>query len=169
MKLGMMKLSKDTKETLLGGVAGALTFNMESAANGLVVGYPQILKDRLINELPRNGELLSTLAPVGVTWAIAKKKHSSRVHNIRNGVMLYDLPRLMGLFVYRIAYSMGTPSATQAGRFNGNQLRLTVNRPLNNRITASNPSFNVPSSSGGKYVMKTSSTPQMGGGIGKYR
>lgn len=166
MKLGM-KLSKETKETLLGGVAGALTFNMESAANGLVAGYPQILKDRLINELPRNGELLATLAPVGVTWAIAKKKHSSRVHNVRNGVMFYDLPRLMGLVVYRVAYSMGTPTATQARlplrpNFNGG-LRLTVNPSQTmNRVP------NMATS--GKYTMKTTSTaPQMGSGIGRYR
>lgn len=161
MKLGM-KISKETKETLLGGVAGAVTFSMESAANGLVVGYPQLLKDRLVPQIPRNGELLATIAPVGITWAIAKKKHSSRVRNVRNGVMFYDLPRLMGLFAYRIAYTMGLPA--QGLRFNGNRMQVQVNR----RVNPANRAFTVPTGSG-KYVMKTNSVPQTGGGIGKYR
>lgn len=163
MKFGMMKISKETKETLLGGVAGALTVNMESAANGLVVGYPQLLKDRLINEIPRNGELLATIAPVGITWAVAKKKHSSRVHNVRNGVMFYDLPKLMGLVAYRLAYTMGLPQAgLQAQRINGMRLNIkpSVNRTMNRPVNMSN---------GGKYVMKTSSVSTMGNGIGRYR
>lgn len=166
MKFGKigLKISKETKETLLGGVAGALAVNMESAANGLVVGYPQILKDRLLNEIPRNGELLATIAPVGITWAIAKKKHSSRVHNVRNGVMFYDLPKLMGLVAYRVAYTMGLPQAgLQAQRINGMRLNIrptTMNRQMNRAVNMS---------TGGKYVMKTNSAPQMGGGIGKYR
>lgn len=164
MKLGM-KMAKETKETLLGGVAGALTVNMESAANALVAGYPQIFKDRLVPQIPRNGELLSVITPVGVTWAISKKKHSSRVHNVRNGVMFYDLPKLMDLFVYRIAYSMGLPTQSASMRFNGNTIRFSppiVNsKPMVNKYTAPQ--------AGGKYVMKTNSAPQMTGGIGKYR
>lgn len=159
MKFGM-KIAKETKETLLGGVAGSLTVNMESAANGLVAGYPQLLKDRLMPQIPRNGELLATIAPVGVTWAIAKKKHSSRVHNVRNGVMFYDLPKLMDLFVYRIAYSMGLPAqSANLMRFSNASQRFS--------LPASGPM--VTPQAGGKYVMKTNSAPQMAGGIGKYR
>lgn len=151
-----MKMAKETKETLLGGVAGALTFNMESAANALVAGYPQLLKDRLVPQIPRNGELLATVAPVGVTWAIAKKKHSSRVHNVRNGVMFYDLPKLMNLFAYRIAYSVGLPTQSAGMRLNGTPFfSPPINRPM--------------VQTGGKYVMKSNPVPQMAGGIGRYR
>lgn len=166
MKL-MPKLSSQTKNTLLGGVAGALTVYMESAANGLVAGYPQILKDRLVTQMPRNGELVAAVAPMGVTWAVAKKKHSERVKDVKTGVMLYDLPKLLDLFAYRIAYIAGLPQVGAGLQFNPRAMPMNI-RPL----IAANISANKSMSTGtGKYTLKNSSfkTVAPTGGIGKYR
>lgn len=155
LKLG---ISKDVKETLLGGIAGGLTFYMESAANALVSGYPQVLKDRLIAQAPRNGELLATLAPVGITYAVAKKKPSAKIQNVRNGVMFYDLPRLMGLVAYRLAYSAGLPNQ---GSFRMTTPTLTM-RPT----VYSTPQMTVVES--GKYSLKNSTSVARSNGVGKY-
>lgn len=153
-----LNIPKDVKETLLGGIAGGLTFYMESAANGLVAGYPQVLKDRLIAQAPRNGELLATLAPVGITWAVAKKKHSAKIQNVRNGVMLYDLPRLMGLVAYRLAYSAGLP----------NQGSFKMTAP----VVVMRPSvYSAPQTVAGgvgKYSLKNSTNVARSNGVGKY-
>lgn len=156
LKLG---ISKETKETLLGGIAGGLTFYMESAANGLVAGYPQVLKDRLITQAPRNGELVATLAPVGITYALAKKKPSSKIHNVRNGVMFYDLPRLMGLVAYRLAYTAGLPSV---GSFRASPMVMV--RPT---VYASQVAPQM-TGAGGRYAMKGSVSAARSSGIGKY-
>lgn len=154
-----MSISKETKQTLMGGIAGSLVVYMESAANGLVTGYPQILKDRLVPQIPRNGELLATIAPVGITYAVAKKKTSSRVQNVKNGVMMYDLPKLMGLFAYRIAYSAGLPAV-------GAPLRMFTPPQIRPSLVTRNTPVSM---SAGRYVLKTSTPQPMGSGIGRYR
>lgn len=154
------KLSKETKNTLLGGVAGALAVNMESAANGLVLGYPQILKDRVIAQVPRNGELIATIAPVGITWAVAKKKRSPRIQNVKTGVMLYDLPKLLDLFAYRIGYTSGLPPAGAA---------LRLNTPMMNRsYVPMSVQRSVSPSGAGKYTLKNSTRTATRSGLGKY-
>lgn len=156
------KLSSETKNTLLGGVAGALTVYMESAANGLVAGYPQILKDRLVTMAPRNGELLATVAPIGVTWAVAKKKHSPKIQNVKTGVMLYDLPKLLDLFAYRIAYNLGLPAVGAA------PLRLNIRPAMNNGVVKTG--YRQVSAGMGKYAQ--SNNAKVAGsysGLGRYR
>lgn len=162
MKLPYLKMSKPTKQTLTGGVLGALAVHMESAANFLVAGYPQPLKDRLAPQLPRNGELVADIAPAGIVYVVARKKRSEKIQNIKNGVYLYDFPKLLNLVGYRIAYTMGAPAAGAAAA-------LPLNNKLNLTLTPSLNRYAPPPAGMGRYQLKVTPAKSMGGGIGKYR
>ena len=163
MKL-VPNMSKDTKQTLLAGVAGGLIYDMETVANGLVTGYPQFLKDRLIPELPRNGQLVADLAPLAVGWGVGRK-HSARNDSIKMGLTLFALPKLMQEIVWNTAYMMGRPL--------GLPLRLVMStapmpRAMNNVSYVPQPSVNI-AQAGGRYAIKASPPTSRSSGIGKYR
>lgn len=168
MRFPSPKMSKETKQVLLSGITGGLVFHMEEAANGLVAGYPQFLKDRIDSNLPRNGQLVADLAPMGVGWVLAKKHPSARNRNIAVGLTLFDLPKLMHQIVWNVAYTAGKPPVTApaAFRFAAPTVVPMVaipSVPPRSLVTAG-------ATGTGRYTMKTS-VPKTSGatGIGKYR
>lgn len=165
------KPSKEVKQTLMGGAIAGAIVGIESGMNWFVAGYPQFLKDKLNPNLPRNGALLADLAPAGYAYMVKKKGGSAKKENMANGMLFYDLPKLLDQVVTNVAYSMGSPQV----RF-GNMSRTPMPLKLNIRPAMTNgvaaKSFGYPQTAGtaGKYALKVS-TPKasMGGGIGKYR
>lgn len=163
MKL-MPNISKSYKENLMGGIIGSLTVQVEKGLSYFVAGYPQVLKDQISPFLPRNGGLVATLAPPAIAWAVTKKRSSSRKTNLKNGIFFYDFPKLLDQIAYNVGFQMGVPPATAGLRLVGNGTPLRVR--LNN-----SPRMMSAPTSGGKYVLKTSTpsaraTPS---GMGKYR
>lgn len=161
MKLKFPSVSKEVKQTLIGGALAGAIVGFESGASWFVAGYPQILKDRISPVIPRNGALLADLAPAGTAYYM-KKRGSERTKNMATGVLLYDLPKLLDEFAYSIAYQMGLPAAGLGTRsFNVAPTRYS--RPP---MVGSTP---MVAGVGGKYVLKATPAKSMGGGIGRYR
>jgi hypothetical protein len=161
-----LHMSKDTKQTLLSGIAGGLIFHMEEAANGLVPGYPQFLKDRLNPSLPRNGQLVADVGPLATVWVVGKKRRSARMDNIKIGMTLYDLPKLLHQIVWNVAYQAGVPAAGLRLANARYMAPATLNIrpiPMNNRAASQPPRLS-------KYAV-TGTPPVMSGvsGAGKYK
>ena len=108
MKIPLVgSVSKETKQTLMGGVLGGIIVGAEQASNSFMVGYPQDLKNRSLPlPVPRNGALIVDIAPMGVAWVVTKKKHSLKMKNIASGLMIYDLPKLVGQLITNSASMM---------------------------------------------------------------
>lgn len=160
-------ISKDTKQTLYGGIVGALAVNVENGMNWFVAGYPQILKDKLTPILPRNGTLIANIAPAGIAYAVTRKGGSARAQNLRNGLLFYDLPKLVDQLAYNIAYQMGLPTATQTQALRLNIAPVRMNRPVVGGGQVITP-VGVGARTG-KYTLKTNNRTTTGGGMGRYR
>ena len=157
MKLPKLNMTKQTKHTVLGGIVGSLAVQLESASSYFVAGYPQILKDKLNPSVPRNGALVANLAPAGYAVYRKHRGHS----DVKNGILLYDLPKLVDQFAYNIAYHMGLPSQ----RFStitstGQPVLLRANS-----VRATIPPVMV----GTRYAIVSSVATNRPAGIGKYR
>lgn len=150
MKFPGLGMDRSTKENFLGGIAGSLTFWMEEAAYELVSGYPQELRQRIDPNLPRNGQLVATVAPLSVAWVAPKvlKRHSARMENLKMGITMYSAPKLVHTLVTTMAYFMGVA--------NPQSLRTTSLFRINNTV--------------GKFAMAPTATPTpVGYGLGRYK
>lgn len=156
----LLSISKESKQTLLGGIVGALAVNLESGLSWFVAAYPQPLKDKLNPSLPRNGALVADLAPVGVAYAMTRKgRGSARRKNMAQGIYLYSLPKLVDELVYNAAYQAGIP-ATTAG------LRLSYSPPM---PPIRNMRAGATIASGTSRYAVMGSTPTGVAGVGRYR
>lgn len=109
MKLGnpFKMIDKETQKMLLGGLVGSLSYYGDLALSEQS-WYPAELKGRVIPQLPRNDELLTSIAPPVAMWVIAKKK--PKLKEMAKGTMLYSAPHLM----QRIVVNAAKPASTVA-------------------------------------------------------
>lgn len=163
-----LKISKELKETVIGGAIAGAVVGVESGLSWFVAGYPQILKDKLNANLPRNGALVADAALIGSGYMLKKKRTSARTQNMANGFLFYDIPKLIDQFGYNIGYTAGGGGLSLGAplRLNnmvGNSMRLQI-RPYNNNNSAGVPTI-------GRYALKTAPSRRtaMVGGLGKYR
>ena len=110
MKLGnpFKMIDKDTQKMLLGGLVGSLSYYGDLALSEQS-WYPAELKGRVIPQLPRNDELLTSVAPPAALWLIAKKK--PKLKEMAKGAMLYSGPHLMQRIVVNALKPAGTTVA----------------------------------------------------------
>lgn len=149
MKLGnpFKMIDKETQKMLLGGLVGSLSYYGDLALSEQS-WYPAELKGKVIPQLPRNDELLTSIAPPVAMWLIAKKK--PKLKEIAKGTMLYSVPHLM----QRIVVNAVKPATTTAAfMFAPSPIQIMQTTPTNNRIYP--PSTPAPSTvisaSTGKY------------------
>ena len=111
MQLNPFKMiSSGTQKMLLGGLVGSLVYYADLAIADTQPAYPAQLKARLAPQLPRNDELLTTIAPPVAMYVLGKK--SKKFKEIAKGTMLYSVPRLID----RVIVNAMTPVAS-AGMF----------------------------------------------------
>lgn len=172
MKL-IPNISKEAKQTLMGGVVASLAVNLESGLSYFVAGYPQFLKDKIVPQLPRNGALIANLAPAGASVYIKKKGHpSAKTDNMTTGMLLYDLPKLMQQIVYNVAYQAGLPTAGVGMRLSQMNLRIVPRQAMTSVPTfngINNMSKPQAFTSSGKYGKSAVPAKAMASGMGKYR
>ncbi len=94
MKLGnpFKMIGKETQQMMIGGLVGSLSYYADLAVS-TQSWYPNMLKSRVIPQLPRNDELLTSIAPPAAMWFIAKKK--PKLKDVAKGTMMYSAPHLM--------------------------------------------------------------------------
>ena len=97
-------ISKQTQKMLLGGLVGSLTYYADLAISDQS-WYPEVLKSRIAPQLPRNDELLTSIAPPVIMYGISKKK--PKVADMARGTMMYSAPHLM----QRLVVNAVKPSA----------------------------------------------------------
>jgi hypothetical protein len=138
------------QKMLLGGLVGSLSYWAD-----LVVAeqafYPAALKARLAPQLPRNDELLTSIAPPAVMYMLGKKK--PKFKEMAKGTILYSVPHLM----QRIVANVVKPTATVGFAMNASRMPQQV-------------FTNVLPTNGKIYPPRTPATPTVvSTGVGKYR
>lgn len=109
MQLNPFKMvSPETQKLLLGGLVGSLAYYADLAIADSVPAYPAQLKARISPQLPRNDELLTTIATPAAMYVLGKK--SKKFKEIAKGTMLYSVPRLLD----RVIVNAVTPVASTA-------------------------------------------------------
>lgn len=112
MKLNPFKMiSAETQKMLLGGLVGSLVYYADLAIADTQPAYPAQLKARLAPQLPRNDELLTTIATPAVMYMVGKK--SRKLKEMAKGTMLYSVPRLID----RVIVNAMTPASATTGMF----------------------------------------------------
>lgn len=110
MKLNPLKMiSPETQKLLLGGLVGSLSYWAGMAIADTQTWYPAELKARLVPQLPRNDELLTSIAPPAIMWFVGKKK--AKIKALAKGTVLYSLPHLM----QRIVVNAVKPTLSWSG------------------------------------------------------
>jgi len=146
MKFNPFKMiDSTTKKMLLGGLVGSLSYWADMAIADTQVAYPAVLKQRLAPQLPRNDELLTSVAPPAIMYMLGKKK--PKIKDMAKGTILYSLPHLM----QRIVVNAVTP-ATVGFAINGPTRVFAAVTPANGRIYPPRvPAPTVVSTAAGKY------------------
>ena len=129
MKLGnpFKMISPTMQKMLLGGLVGSLSYYGDLAV-AEQAWYPAELKGRVIPQLPRNDELITSIVPPAVMYFIGKKK--PKVKDMAKGTILYSAPHLM----QRIVVNAATPTLS-AGLTRNNLSRVFAVAPqANGRI-----------------------------------
>jgi len=150
MKLNIFKMIDPAmQKMLLGGLVGSLSYYADLVLAEQAF-YPAELKARLAPQLPRNDELLTSIAPPAIMYMLAKKK--PKLKEMAKGTMLYSGPHLM----QRIVVNAVTPVATAGFRMNGSRampVQVFSQTPTNGRIypPATPAPSTVISASTGKY------------------
>ena len=101
MKNPFQKINPQTRQMLIGGLVGSLSYYAELALTNTQSWYPDELKGRLNPKLPRNGELISTIAPPAVMLLASKKW--PKIKNVAVGTLLYSGPNLMQRLIVNAA------------------------------------------------------------------
>jgi len=104
---------KDVRR-MLGGVLSSLTYWGERAASVFVSPYPAQLTDKLSPMLPTNGELISSVAPPGVLYVVAKTTKNDKINDLTVGSIMYSVPHLVKRVGVEVASTQGSPSAALA-------------------------------------------------------
>lgn len=97
---------------LIGGLAGSITFHAERYLSRTQPAYPAELNQKLEAHLPRNAELVTSVAPPLATWMLARKK--PKLKNIRNGTFFYSIPHLMQAVAVNAALAEGVAARPTA-------------------------------------------------------
>lgn len=146
MKLNIFKKIDPTmKKMLIGGLVGSLSYWADMAIADTQTAYPAQLKQRLAPQLPRNDELLTSVAPPAIMWLVGKKK--PKVKDMAKGTILYSVPHLM----QRVVVNAVSPVAT-AGF--ASSFRMAPAVPNNTRYSmpiAVQTQTRMVSQSAGKY------------------
>lgn len=158
MKNPLSMIGKETQKNLVGGLIGSLTYWTDKAIADSYTGYPTELKAKLIPQLPRNDELLTTIAPPVIMYAIGKK--NAKVKEMANGTMLYSVPKLVDRIIVN---AMGSSSATAS----------MASRQVSS-MPASVPSMPIPvqvanNVQGAKYGTPPLTKPAVMASMGKYQ
>ena len=112
MKLNIFKMIDPAmQKMLLGGLVGSLSYYADLVLAEQAF-YPAALKGRVMPQLPRNDELLTSIAPPAIMYMLAKKK--PKLKEMAKGTMLYSGPHLMQRIVVN-----ATKPATVGFRMNG--------------------------------------------------
>ena len=112
MNLNILKLDSTTKGMLIGGLVGSITFHAERYLSRTQPAYPAELNQKLEPHLPRNGELVSSVAPPAAMWVLARR--SPKLTNVRNGSFFYSIPHLIQGVVVNAAYAEGVAARPAA-------------------------------------------------------
>jgi len=112
MNLNILKLDSTTKGMLIGGLVGSITFHAERYLSRTQPAYPAELNQKLEPHLPRNGELVSSVAPPVAMWVLARR--SPKLTNVRNGSFFYSIPHLIQGVVVNAAYAEGVAARPAA-------------------------------------------------------
>lgn len=112
MNLNILKLDPTTKGMLIGGLAGSITFHAEQYLSGTQPAYPAELNQKLEAHLPRNGELVTSVAPPVAMWVLARR--SPKLKDMRNGSFFYSIPHLIQRVVVEAAYAEGVAARPTA-------------------------------------------------------
>ena len=112
MNLNILKLDPTTKGMLIGGLAGSITFHAERYLSRTQPAYPAELNQKLEPHLPRNGELVTSVAPPVAMWVLARR--NPKLKNIRNGSFFYSIPHLIQAVVVNAAYAEGVAARPAA-------------------------------------------------------
>jgi len=149
MKLNPFKMIDPTmQKMLLGGLVGSLSYYADLVLAEQTF-YPAVLKARLAPQLPRNDELLTSIAPPAIMYMLGKKK--PKLKEMAKGTILYSVPHLMQRVVANVVKPATVGFAMNAQRFT--PTRVFQNAPTNGRIYPPHtpaPST-VVSASTGKY------------------
>jgi len=144
MNLNILKLDPTTKGMLIGGLAGSITFHAEQYLSGTQPAYPAELNQKLEPHLPRNGELVSSVAPPVAMWVFARR--SPKLTNIRNGSFFYSIPHLIQRIAVEAAYAEGVAARPAA--------RIVAPATMSKYIPSNSTNRVVtPASSLSKYVL----------------
>jgi len=149
MKLNPFKMiDPTTQKMLLGGLVGSLSYYADLVLAEQAF-YPAMLKGRVMPQLPRNDEILTSVVPPVAMYFIGKKK--PKIADMAKGTILYSMPHLM----QRIVVNAVKPAATAAAfRFTPSPIRVMQTTPTNSRI----------------YPPSTPAAPTVvSAGTGKYR
>ena len=118
------------KKMLLGGLVGSLSYYGDLAVSDQT-WYPAVLKERVMPQLPRNDEILSSVVPPAAMWFIGKKK--AKVKEMAKGTILYSVPHLMQRIVVNAVKPATVGFAMNAQRFMPQQVFAQAT-PTNGRI-----------------------------------
>ena len=131
-----------------------------------MAGYPQPLKDKLNPALPRNGALVADVTPPVVAWAVTRKgRGSARRQNLKNGIFIYNLPKLIDELVYNMAYQAGLPHVGLGIM----PVRITAMSAPPMAMSSTVASMGAGMGTG-RYVLKNSApVVSVGSGMGRYR
>jgi hypothetical protein len=113
MKNPLNMIDKETQKMLIGGLIGSLSYYGDLALSEQSF-YPAALKGRVAPQLPRNDELLTSIAPPAIMYFIGKKK--PKFKTMAEGTMLYSVPHLMQRIVVNVAKPASTTAAFAAFR-----------------------------------------------------
>lgn len=167
--MAILKMSRETKQTVIGGALAGTVVGLESGLSWFVAGYPQFLKDKLTSALPRNGALLADGGGAVVGYTLKKKSHSAKTQNMANGVLFYDIPKLLDQFIYNLAYTMGTLTQGLGRRTFATAPIIIARPPMTNGVATTALTYPTSGAQKGKYVLKNSAPASMGGAVGRYR
>lgn len=129
MKNPLKMIDPTMRKMFLGGLVGSLSYYAD-----LVLAeqsfYPAILKDRVMPQLPRNDELLTSIAPPAIMYMLGKKK--PKFKEIAKGTILYSGPHLMQRIVVNATNT--TPTASYAANNFVMPTQIFQNAQPNGRI-----------------------------------
>jgi hypothetical protein len=113
MNLNPFKMiSSGMQKKLVGGLVGSLTYWADRALADTQTWYPLSLKQKLDPKLPRNDELITTIAPPVIMYALYKKS-PSKFKDMAEGTIMYSGPQLLDRVVVN---AVGTPAAAMGLR-----------------------------------------------------
>lgn len=136
-----LKMNPIEKRMLLGGLVGSVTYYTNLYAM-TYPNYPAQLKDRVEPHMPRNGELIGSVAPPAVLFVTKKIVKNTatkeKVGDMTLGATLFSVPNLTRDIVSQTAYQVGVDSKPPAARLPISQAmsKYAASRQTPARVTA---------------------------------